>query len=431
MTYGLIGKTLVHSYSKEIQEALGKYTYDLISLSPEEMPEFIKTREYNGLNVTIPYKQDVIPLCDEISPLAEAIGAVNTLYWEHPEGKTQEERGKLIGHNTDYTGFLYAASRAGIDFAGKNVLILGTGGTSLTTRKAASDKGAASIRIASRHKGAGGETDHVLGNTPVSFVSYDELPDIADSVDIIINATPVGTYPKNLQKIISVRDFPNCKGVMDVIYNPFRTALLLEASELGLPHSNGLPMLVAQATAAAGFFLGTPGTFEKENERIINAMEKDIRNITLIGMPGSGKTTVGRYLADISGKKFVDLDDEIVKEAGISIPEIFQKEGEEGFRKRETEVCRRFGKENRLVIAAGGGAVLREENVQALRQNSLMLHIRRPLDQLAMDGRPLSKDMETLRRMEEERRPVYENAADVTYDNVLNGSFGDELKELV
>ena len=431
MTYGLIGKTLVHSYSKEIQEALGKYTYDLISLSPEEMPEFIKAREYNGLNVTIPYKQDVIPLCDEISPLAEAIGAVNTLYWEHPEGKTQEERGKLIGHNTDYTGFLYAASRAGIDFAGKNVLILGTGGTSLTTRKAASDKGAASIRIASRHKGADGETDHVLGNTPVSFVSYDELPDIADSVDIIINATPVGTYPKNLQKIISVRDFPNCKGVMDVIYNPFRTALLLEASELGLPHSNGLPMLVAQATAAAGFFLGTPGTFEKENERIINAMEKDIRNITLIGMPGSGKTTVGRYLADISGKKFVDLDDEIVKEAGISIPEIFQKEGEEGFRKRETEVCRRFGKENRLVIAAGGGAVLREGNVQALRQNSLMLHIRRPLDQLAMDGRPLSKDMETLRRMEEERRPVYENAADVTYDNVLNGSFGDELKELV
>ncbi len=431
MTYGLIGKTLVHSYSKEIQEALGKYTYDLISLSTEEMPEFIKAREYNGLNVTIPYKQDVIPLCDEISPLAEAIGAVNTLYWEHPEGKTQEERGKLIGHNTDYTGFLYAASRAGIDFAGKNVLILGTGGTSLTTRKAASDKGAASIRIASRHKGTEGETDHVLGNTPVSFVSYDELPDIADSVDIIINATPVGTYPKNLQKIISVSDFPNCKGVMDVIYNPFRTALLLEASELRLPHSNGLPMLVAQATAAAGFFLGTPGTFEKENERIINAMEKDIRNITLIGMPGSGKTTVGRYLAEISGKKFVDLDDEIVKEAGISIPEIFQKEGEEVFRKRETEVCRRFGKENRLVIAAGGGAVLREENVQALRQNGLMVHIRRPLDQLAMDGRPLSKDMETLCRMEEERRPVYENAADVTYDNVSNGSFGDELKELV
>ena len=431
MTYGLIGKTLVHSYSKEIQEALGRYTYDLISLSPEEMPGFIKAREYDGLNVTIPYKQDVIPLCDEISPLAQAIGAVNTLYWEHPEGKTPEERGRLIGHNTDYTGFLYAASRAGIDFAEKNVLILGTGGTSLTTRKAASDKGAASIRIASRHKGAEGETDHVIGSTPVSFVSYDDLPEIAESVDVIINATPVGTYPKNLQSIISLRDFPNCRGAMDVIYNPFRTALLLEAEELGIPYSNGLPMLVAQATAAAGFFLGTPGEFEKENERIITAMEKDIRNITLIGMPGSGKTTVGRHLAEISGKKFVDLDDEIAAEAGMSIPEIFQREGEEGFRKRETEVCRRFGKENRLVIAAGGGAVLRKENVQALRQNSIVIHVKRPLEQLAMDGRPLSKDMDTLRRMETERMPVYEKTADVTYENTADGSFGDELKDLI
>lgn len=431
MTYGLIGKTLIHSYSKEIQESLGKYTYDLISLSSEEMPDFIKAREYNGLNVTIPYKQDVIPLCDEISPLAQAIGAVNTLYWEHPEGKTPEERGRLIGHNTDYAGFLYAASRAGIDFAGKNVLILGTGGTSLTTRKAASDKGAATIRIVSRHKGADGETDHVIGSTPVSFISYDELPEIAESVDVIINATPVGTYPKNLQSIISLRDFPNCRGSMDVIYNPFRTALLLEAEELGIPYSNGLPMLVAQATAAAGFFLGTPGEFEKENERIITAMEKDIRNITLIGMPGSGKTTVGRHLAEISGKKFVDLDDEIAAEAGMSIPEIFRLEGEEGFRKRETEVCRRFGKENRQIIAAGGGAVLRKENVQALRQNSIVIHVKRPLEQLAMDGRPLSKDMDTLRRMETERMPVYEKAADVTYDNTADGSFGDELKELI
>lgn len=431
MTYGLIGKTLIHSYSKEIQESLGKYTYDLISLSSEEMPDFIKSREYNGLNVTIPYKQDVIPLCDEISPLAQAIGAVNTLYWEHPEGKTPEERGRLIGHNTDYAGFLYAASRAGIDFAGKNVLILGTGGTSLTTRKAASDKGAATIRIVSRHKGADGETDHVIGSTPVSFISYDELPEIAESVDVIINATPVGTYPKNLQSIISLRDFPNCRGSMDVIYNPFRTALLLEAEELGIPYSNGLPMLVAQATAAAGFFLGTPGEFEKENERIITAMEKDIRNITLIGMPGSGKTTVGRHLAEISGKKFVDLDDEIAAEAGMSIPEIFRLEGEEGFRKRETEVCRRFGKENRQIIAAGGGAVLRKENVQALRQNSIVIHVKRPLEQLAMDGRPLSKDMDTLRRMETERMPVYEKAADVTYDNTADGSFGDELKELI
>lgn len=431
MTYGLIGKTLIHSYSKEIQESLGKYTYDLISLSSEEMPDFIKAREYNGLNVTIPYKQDVIPLCDEISPLAQAIGAVNTLYWEHPEGKTPEERGRLIGHNTDYAGFLYAASRAGIDFAGKNVLILGTGGTSLTTRKAASDKGAATIRIVSRHKGADGETDHVIGSTPVSFISYDELPEIAESVDVIINATPVGTYPKNLQSIISLRDFPNCRGAMDVIYNPFRTALLLEAEELGIPYSNGLPMLVAQAIAAAGFFLGTPGEFEKENERIITAMEKDIRNITLIGMPGSGKTTVGRHLAEISGKKFVDLDDEIAAEAGMSIPEIFRLEGEEGFRKRETEVCRRFGKENRQIIAAGGGAVLRKENVQALRQNSIVIHVKRPLEQLAMDGRPLSKDMDTLRRMETERMPVYEKAADVTYDNTADGSFGDELKELI
>lgn len=431
MTYGLIGKTLVHSYSKEIHEALGRYAYDLISLSPEAMPDYIKAREFNGLNVTIPYKQDVIPLCDEITPLAEAIGAVNTLYWEHPDAEDPKSRGKLMGHNTDYDGFLYAAARAGIDFDGKNVLILGTGGTSLTTRKAASDKGAASIHIASRHRknDCGSSSSHV--GTPVEFISYDDLPDIADSTEIIINATPVGTYPNNLQQIISLRDFPNCCGVIDVIYNPFKTGLLLEAEELGIPHSNGLPMLVSQATAAAGFFLGTPGAFEKENEGMISSMENEIRSITLIGMPGSGKSTIGRYLSEITGKKLVDLDAEIVKEAGISIPEIFEREGEAGFRKRESEVCRRFGKENRLIIAAGGGAVLKKENIQALRQNSVILHVKRPLEQLAMDGRPLSTGIDSLRKMEAERMPIYENAADFTYENSHNGIISEELKKLL
>jgi len=410
MKYGLIGRTLAHSYSKEIHEALGKYSYGLFSLEPEDLTDFISARNFSGLNVTIPYKKDAIPLCDEVSELARAIGSVNTLYWKDH---------LLVGHNTDYEGFLYTAKRSGISFAGKTVLIMGNGGTSLTARKAAADEGAAKIYVATRSAStdnASQSTDAAAGHAAAP-IAYDKLPAIASDVNIIVNTTPVGTFPNNLQSIIDIAAFPNCEAVIDVIYNPFKTKLLMDAEKAGLKTANGLPMLVAQATAAAGYFLGSPGAFESENERIIDKMVSDMRNIVLIGMPGCGKTTIGRIISEKTSKEFIDMDDEIVKKAGKPIPEIFEEVGEPGFRDIESQVAAELGKQRGLVIATGGGAVLREENVYALKQNSLMIHIKRPLEELAMNGRPLSKDIETLRKMEAVRMPIYEAAADMTIDN--------------
>ena len=379
--YGLIGKTLVHSYSKEIHEALGRYQYQLFSLAEDEMPDFINARDFRGLNVTIPYKKDVIPLCDEVTDLARGIGAVNTLFWKNASGAgasesiSQEDK-ILVGHNTDYEGFLYAASRAGINFEGKGVLILGTGGTSLMSRRAAADQNAAKIYIASRHP----ETDPPSGSEIqdagiLSTVSYDQLPEIADSIDVIVNTTPVGTFPNNMQQVIHLKDFPGCQAVIDVIYNPFKTALLLEAEKLGLKYTNGLPMLVAQATAAAGYFLGTQGAFQKENQRIIKSMKQQMGNIVLIGMPGTGKSLIGKLLAELTGKTLQDTDAKIEEEAKMTIPEIFEKEGEAGFRDLESAICKKLGKERNLIIATGGGAILRPENVDALRQNGTLVHI--------------------------------------------------------
>lgn len=402
MKCGLIGKTLVHSYSKEIHEALGLYRYDLFSLSENEMPGFIEARDFNGLNVTIPYKKDVIPLCDQISGLACEIGAVNTLYWE-PSFDSPSR--KLTGHNTDYEGFLYAAKQACISFEGRTVLILGTGGTSVMARKAAADRGAKKIYIASRSSRGHG------------YVTYEDLPAIAENIDVIVNTTPVGTYPNNLQSIITLSDFPGCEAVIDVIYNPFRTKLIMEAEKAGLKFSNGLPMLVAQATSAAGWFLGTPGAFENENERITGSLSRQMLNIVLAGMPGSGKSSIGKILSKQTGRTFYDMDDEIVKKAGMSIPEIFEKYGESRFRELETETAALLGKERGLIIATGGGTVLKQENVDALRQNGCIVHIKRPVEKLCTYGRPLSKDMETLYQMEKMRLPVYEAAADMTFDN--------------
>lgn len=421
--YGLIGKTLVHSYSKEIHEALGRYQYQLFSLAEDEMPDFINARDFRGLNVTIPYKKDVIPLCDEVTDLARGIGAVNTLFWKNASGTgasesiSQEDK-ILVGHNTDYEGFLYAASRAGIDFEGKGVLILGTGGTSLMARRAAADQNAAKIYIASRHP----ETDPPSGSEIqdagiLTTVSYDQLPEIADSIDVIVNTTPVGTFPNNMQQAIRLKDFPGCQAVIDVIYNPFKTALLLEAEKLGLKYTNGLPMLVAQATAAAGYFLGTPGAFQKENQRIIKSMQQQMGNIVLIGMPGTGKSIIGKLLAELTGKTLQDTDAKIEEEAEMTIPEIFEKEGEAGFRDRESAVCKKLGKERNLIIATGGGAILRPENIDALRQNGTLVHITRSIDKLPTRGRPLSKNIEALKKMEAQRMPLYKSAADITFRN--------------
>ncbi len=454
MKYGLIGRTLAHSYSKEIHEALGHYTYGLFSLEPEEVTSFVEARDFGGLNVTIPYKKDVISLCDEVSDLASAIGSVNTLYWKRPEAYSgcgnndSSAESILVGHNTDYEGFLYTATRSGIYFAGKTALILGTGGTSLTARKAVADQGAKKIYVASRKTQTSPTVQPVsAGSAPSNFidlapeevsasscpivqVSYEDLYDIAEGIDIIVNTTPVGTYPNNLQSVIDITDFPNCEAVIDVIYNPFKTKLLMTAEKAGLKTANGLPMLVAQATAAAGYFLGTPGAFECENEKIIEKMMNDMKNIVLIGMPGCGKSTIGRIIAEKTGTKLVDMDEEIIKKAGKPIPAIFEEVGEKGFRNVESEVAAELGKQRGLVIATGGGAVLREENIYALRQNGLMLHIKRPVDSLPIDGRPLSKDIDTLRAIEAIRMPIYESVADITFDNTIKRT-SEELSDTV
>lgn len=385
MLYGLVGAHLPHSYSKIIHESLGKYAYELLELDSDSFKQFISGRQYGGLNITIPYKKAVLNLCDQVSDLADEIGAANTLYFQD---------GKLCCTNTDYDGFLYALHTCGIKLQNKKVLILGSGGTSLTAQKAALNTGAAQITVASRQP-----SQHQ--------VSYDKLPRDAE---IIINTTPVGTYPNNDQKLLALKDFPKCAGVVDVIYNPLKTDLLRQAEELGLPTSNGIPMLVAQATAAAEFFTGEK--FQNKNQTLVKTLIRTIENIVLIGMPGCGKSTLGGILAEKLNKTFVDLDTEVEKIAGKTIPEIFSENGEDYFRRLETEVAMRFGKERSQVIATGGGTVLRPENMTALQQNGRTIFLQRDIESLPTQGRPLSKD---LKSMYETRLPLYNRYSDLNF----------------
>lgn len=406
MKYGLLGEKLSHSFSPRIHEMLGNKEYSLFALPEEKLDSFLREGDFKGINVTIPYKQKVIPYLSSISDRARRIGAVNTV--------VRREDGSLSGFNTDYAGLKFMLTENGIDPAGKKVLILGSGGTSLTALAVVSDMGARQVVRVSRH----GEDN------------YENLDRHHDS-EIILNTTPVGMYPGNGRALIDLSDFPRAEAVADVIYNPFYTRLLLDARDRGLKHANGLIMLVAQAKAASDiFFGGEEGEFTDSDRALIRDIHgrlyRELCNISLIGMPSSGKSSVGEALAKALGKEFTDLDEEIEKRVGKSIPEIFESEGEQGFRDIESSAAEEIGAERGKVIATGGGAVLRRENYYALKQNSIMILLKRDIEKLSLDGRPLSKSREALREMYDERNPVYEARADITVFN--NGELEDTLK---
>lgn len=406
MEYGLIGAKLGHSYSKIIHEAVCGYSYELHPLPTEkEAHAFMQAKAFKAINVTIPYKKLVIPYCDEVEPRAAAIGAVNTVV---------NRDGKLYGYNTDYTGFAYLARCHGVKFAGAVVLVLGTGGTHNTVTAVCQDAGAKQVLTASRTGKDGALT-------------YEEAQQHPE-INIIINTTPAGMYPNVGVCNLDVAAMPDLEAVVDVVYNPDKTELILRAEEAGVPVAvGGLEMLVAQAVYAAEYFLDRK--FEDapvEIRRITAALRRDMLNIALIGMPSSGKTTLGRMLAKSLGRTFVDLDEEIVKTDGRSIPDIFAAEGEDGFRTKETAETQRFGKEGRQLISCGGGIVKKPENLRALHQNGVILFIDRPVDALAVGGgRPLSSSMDALRQMEAQRRPLYLAAADAVIPN--NGTLDDAL----
>ena len=391
MEFGLIGERLGHSYSAEIHRAFGAYDYELKSMPPEAVGPFLEEKSFRGINVTIPYKKAVIPYCDEISATAQKIGSVNTI--------VKRADGLIFGDNTDYAGFSEMAARAGISFAGRKVAILGSGGTSLTARTVAADEGAREVVVVSR-SGA---------------VNYGDLSPVADS-DIVINTTPIGMYPNNGEAVVSLDTFPNCCGVIDVIYNPLRTALVSQACERGIPYTGGLYMLTAQAAFAYERFIGemlVPNVLDRVYRELLQSVE----NVILVGMPGCGKTTVGKLVAERLGREFVDIDAVVAERAGMSVPEIFATQGEAVFRKMEADAAADFGKQKGLVIAGGGGIILTAENRAALRQNGRVYCLERPLESLSTANRPLSKDLETLKKMAEARAPLYALASDVSVPN--------------
>ena len=388
--YGLLGRKLGHSWSVPIHTALGCGGYRLIELEPEELPGFLARPDIGGLNVTIPYKRDVMPFCDVIDDAARAIGSVNTL--------TRRADGKLYAFNTDAAGFCWMAKRAGIDFTGRKAVILGSGGASLTAQAMAKRMGAREVVVISRS----GENN------------YGNLDRHADA-EIVVNTTPVGMYPNTGVSPVDLSAFPNCQGLLDVIYNPRRTALLLQAEARGIPCSDGLPMLVAQAKAAEEHF------FEKaipdsENERILADLRRSSTNIVLIGMPGCGKSTIGAALAALTGREAVDVDARIVARTGCSIPELFAREGEAAFRTLEREETAEAGKLSGKIILTGGGVIMDERNYAPLRQNGRVYHLIRDLELLPTDGRPVSQSTD-LHALWEKRAPHYARFRDAAVEN--------------
>ncbi|MBR6794110.1 MAG: shikimate dehydrogenase [Clostridia bacterium] len=389
MTYGCIGEKLGHSFSREIHERLADYTYELKELTPEELISFMQKKEFSAINVTIPYKQDVIPYLYEISPQAKAIGAVNTIV---------NRDGRLYGYNTDFFGMRALILRAGIEVRGKKVLILGSGGTSRTARAVAKDLNAREILVVSR---AGKEG-----------ITYEEARQKHRDAEILINTTPCGMYPNIRTVPLDVTDYPNLEGVVDAVYNPLRTELVLQAQERGIPAVCGLYMLVAQAAFAVELFLDTTVPEEKI-EAVFRSLTAAKENIVLTGMPGSGKTTVGNQLKKKLCKPFWDTDLLLTERAGRTPAEIINSDGEPAFRDLECAVIRDIAAENGGIIATGGGAVLRDENIKELKRNGRIYFLDRPLEEiLPTDDRPLSGNRELLQKRYNERYARYCATAD-------------------
>ena len=402
--YGLLGRTLGHSFSPRIHQLLGGYDYRLFEKEPEELEAFLTGGNFAGLNVTIPYKRSVIPFCRALTEQARRIGSVNTIV-RRPDGT-------LLGHNTDYEGFLYMVRSAGVDPAGKKALVLGSGGASLTVRAALADLGAGEVTVISR---AG----------PDNYQNLDRHRDAR----LIVNATPVGMYPDTESCLLDLDRFPRCEAVLDLIYNPARTQLLLEGEKRGMVIANGLGMLVAQARGSAQLFLGRDIPDGRVAE-ITRRLEGETRNILLIGMPGCGKSTVGRALAQALGRPLADLDEEIAARAGMSIPEIFAGQGEEAFRRLEHQVLLEAARKSGTVIACGGGIVTRPENFDPMRRNSAVVFLRRDLALLPSAGRPLSQ-RDGPEKLYRQRKPLYEKAADFAVDNVtVEGAVSDIMRRL-
>lgn len=389
--YGCIGKKLTHSFSKEIHARLADYEYNLIELEEEEIPSFFEKRDFEAINVTIPYKQTVIPHLDWVSDIAQRIGAVNTVV---------NRDGRLYGYNTDYYGMKALIERVGIALAGKKVLVLGTGGTSKAARVVCADLGALRVLTVSRKK-----TDE--------YIDYREAVEQYSDAQIIINTTPVGMYPDCGSKPIDISAFPKLEGVIDAVYNPLCTNLVLDARERGIKAEGGLYMLVMQAVVAVERFLDTKIAKEVA-ERVFSQIYASKENIVLTGMPGSGKTTVGG-LIDIEGYCFVDTDAEIEKRCGCTIRELIADKGEKYFRDLESEVICDVSQEGCRIISTGGGAILRNENVRALKRNGKLFFMDADLSRLrATEDRPLSDTEEKLVRLYRERIDVYKATADVS-----------------
>ena len=393
--YGLVGKKLTHSFSKDIHSKLADYKYDLIELTEEDLERFFVAKEFSAVNVTIPYKQTVIPYLDTLSEVAERIGAVNTVV---------NKNGKLYGYNTDYYGMKALIEHVGLNLHGKKVLVLGTGGTSKTARVVAQDMGASEIIVVSRKDAEG-------------VVTYDKAVSIHSDADVIINTTPAGMYPDCEFSPIDISCFYKLEGVVDAVYNPICTNLVLDARARGIKAEGGLFMLVMQAVVAVERFIDVE--IDKETAcRVYADVLSAKQNIVLTGMPGCGKSTIGKLL-NVDGYTFIDTDAEIEARCGCSIKELIESKGEVYFRDLESEVIRDVSSESCRIISTGGGAVLRDANVRCLKRNGTMFFINADLARLcATDDRPLSNTREKLVSLYKERMPIYERTADVTVPNM-------------